>query len=357
MQITSGARRSRLAGYVLGIVCALTLVPSAGAQGPSIDNPAPDASKSDGIYTPFTNRELYQLIASDYQEIAALTNEVLQGRPLPSADILRIYEEAQVAKTGTSSRLMRGFAREEARVAEFPESAEFFGSPTFLDDPVIDAIFGVGSAAGYTPLQRRQAIQKGILGIIYHWSARYVAQAGQNLNPGLVDEAWAIYMGKDVDGAYRNSLSGVAVSREQNFNRPGSIDAPLRQALSRAQRAAADKDSAAYDAAARAAYSRFNAMFYLGVARYLNESLKAVQAGNLENAGVAQVEGLTYYRFIQPTIGRANPDADATIVAYFTAAPGTLTTAGRDDALASLNTAFDALLLEPSDMVIPETFA
>jgi hypothetical protein len=38
-----------------------------------------------------------------------------------------------------------------------------YGSPTCLDDPVIEAILGIGSADGYSPAQRRQAIQKGLL--------------------------------------------------------------------------------------------------------------------------------------------------------------------------------------------------
>jgi hypothetical protein len=38
-------------------------------------------TKSDGIYKPNTNREIYQKISSDYQEIAALTNQLNEGRP------------------------------------------------------------------------------------------------------------------------------------------------------------------------------------------------------------------------------------------------------------------------------------
>jgi hypothetical protein len=357
MRITRASHGSKLISFLLAILAVSFLVPPASAQGPTIENPAPDASRPDGIYTPFTNREIYQLIPSDYQEIVALTNEALQGRPIPSADILRVYEESQHARVGTQSRLLRGFARDEARATEFPEAAAFFGSPTFLDDSVMEAILGIGSASAYTPLQRRQAIQKSVQRVVYAWAMHYVLEAGTSLNPGLVDEAWAIYMGKDVDGAYPNSISAVAVSREQNFNRPGSIDVPLRQALSRAQRAAADKDAAAYQAAAQEITSRMNAIYYLSTARYLNESLKAAQEGNLDAAGASQVEGLSYYRFIQPTVARTNPAADAALVAYFTGAPSALTAAGRDETLAALNTAVDSLLLASSDRVAPENFA
>jgi hypothetical protein len=250
---------------------------AAAPQAPAKPTPAPpSAPDPDGIYTPTTNREIYQLIASDYQEIVALTNAVNDGKPLPSDDILKVYEESKQARLGTQTRPLRTFAREEARATEFPDAARFFGSNTFLDDPVMEAISGSGSARDYSPAQRRQAIQKGVLNIVHHWSRRYVLQAAGTLNPGQVDEAWAIYVGKLVDGKYPNSLAATALSRETNFNRPNSLDAPLRRALSRAQQAANGKDQAGYDAAARDVYSRFNAIFYLSSARYLNEAVKSV---------------------------------------------------------------------------------
>jgi hypothetical protein len=326
------------------------------AVAAQVPPPAADASAPDGIYTPYTNRDIYQRIASDYQEIAGLTDRVLSGSPLPTDEILTIYEEAKIARVGEQARQLRGFAREAARVDEFPDSAAFFGSTTFLDDPVIDAINGTRSAANYSPLQRRAAIQKGVLRIVYHWSARYVVQGGQTLNPGLVDEAWAIYMGLPVNGSYPHSVSATAVALEAAYNRAGAVDPVLRRALSQAQIAAGNKDAAAYDAAARQVFSRFNAIFYLGTAWNLNEPLRSVAQGDAATAAAQLTEGLGYYRSIQPTVASADPDANDTLVAYFNASPDTLTTAQRDAALSALNRAFDALLLEPADMVTPATF-
>ncbi|MCX6024542.1 MAG: hypothetical protein NTZ05_22985 [Chloroflexi bacterium] len=335
-----------------------TAAPAAAGSSPTAGpspTPAPP-TKPDGIYTPTTYREIYQKISSDYQEIVALTNQVLDGKPMPSAEILKIYEEAKLAKVGTGTRPMRGFAREQPRTTDFPESVAFFNSPTFLDDPVIEAISGTGSAAAYTLAQRRQAIQKGLQNIIYHWSRRYVEQAAPTLNAGWVDEGWAIYMGWDVDGKYPNSISALALSREGNYNRPGSIDVPLRQALSKAQKAAQDKNKEAYQAAANEAYSRYNAIFYLGTARYLNEPVKSAQAKKLDDAGVQMVEGASFYRAIRPTVAKASAAADKTIMAFFATPPASLTVQQRDDALAALNQAFDALLLKPTDKVTPATF-
>lgn len=309
------------------------------------------ATKSDGIYTPTTNREAYQKISTDYQEIVALTNQVNEGKPLPAAEILLLYEAGKHTRIGTTSKSMRVWAREATRATDFPDAAAFYKSATFLDTEIVDAIVKSRTAEKYTDGQRRQAIQKGIQRILYHWTRHYLQRASAELNPGLVDEAWAIYVGEEKDGKYPNSLAATAQSREGNFNRPGSIDTPLRQAMSRAQQAASSKDKAAYDAAAAEAYSRFNAMFYLGTVRYLNEALKSAQAGNVDAAGVAQVEGYSFYLAIQPDVAKADAATDRAIVEFYKRSPAELTAEERDAALAAINRVADALRLKPSDLV------
>ena len=79
------------------------------------------------------------------------------------------------------------------------------------------------------------------------------------MNAGQVDEAWAVYMGLPARTmTIPNGLSQIARTREANFNRVGTIDTPFRQALSRAQRAAASGDAEAYGVAAREAHSRLS---------------------------------------------------------------------------------------------------
>ena len=192
-------------------------------------------TKSDGIYTPTTNREIYQKISTDYQEIVALTNLVNLGKPLPAAKILLLYEAGMHTRIGSSSRTLRGFARDPRRGMEFPVSAAYYESDTFLDSPISNAIRMRGEAEEYTPAQQRQAIQKGLERIIYHWAKRYVIRGGERMSPGLVDEAWAVYVGEEVNGEYPNSLAATARKREANFERQGTIDTPLREALVRAQ--------------------------------------------------------------------------------------------------------------------------
>ena len=310
------------------------------------------ASKSDGIFTPVTNREIYQKISTDYQEIAALTNLVNAGRPLPAAEILLLYETGMHTRLGTNSRTLRGFALDaDARSMEFPDSAAFYESGSFLDAPISNAIRKRGSAAEYTDAQRRQAIQKGLQRVLYYWAWRYMILGGERLSAGLVDEAWAVYVGEEVDGEYPNSLAATARKREGNFGREGTIDIPLREAMARAQQAAKDKDRTAYDAAAQDAQSRFNAMFYLGAVRYMNEGLKRAQAGNTDGSGIALVEGLHFYLSIQPQVAKASAEADKLVMAYFETPPDQLTAAQLEAALAAINGTAEALLLTAEDIV------
>ena len=323
------------------------LIPAGLSYETDRDNP----TKSDGIYTPVSHREIYQKISTDYQEIAALTNVVRQGRPLPEAEILLLYEAGMHTRIGTSSRTLRGFARDPRRSEEFPDSVALYESATFLDSPISNAIRMRGEAEEYTDPQRRQAIQKGLLRIIYHWSKRYMFLGGERQSPGLVDEAWAVYVGEEVDGEYPNSLAATALKREADFGREGTIDVPLRQAMAEAQQAAADMDDAAYEAAAQKVYSRFNAIFYLGTVRYIGRVLDDAEAGDHDSLKTHQVEALAFYQSIQPEVAKANSASNDTIITYLEAGPVQITTASRDGALAALNRAASVLLLTQGDLV------
>ena len=292
-------------------------------------------SKSDGYFNPTTNREIYQKISTDYQEILKLTNVVNQGMPLPAAEIWLLYEAGYHTRLGPQSRTLRSFAAGSTPARFFPDAAEFYGSGTFLDSPIQNAVRMRGEAESYTDAQRRQAIGKGLLRVLYHWAKFYMIIGGERMRSGLVDEAWAVYVGEEVDGAYPNSLAAVAQAREGNFGRQGTIDVPLRQAMERARQAADGGDEAVFEAAARDVYSRFNAIFYLSTVRYIGRVMDDAEAGNHDALGTHQVEALAFYQSIQPEVAKADPAADKTIMAYLESAPVGITTASRDAALAS----------------------
>ena len=334
---------------------AIAATNTVGTSGLAIPtNLSPETSgptKSDGYYTATTNREIYQKISTDYQEIAKLTNVIRDGEPFPAAEIWLRYEVGSHTRLGPQSRTLRSFATGPTSATYFPDSVVFYDSASFLDDPIENVVRGRREAENYSDAQRRQAVNKGLLRIIYHWSKFYMIIGGERMNSRLVDEAWAVYVGEEVDGAYPNSLAATAQAREGNFGRQGTIDIPLRQAMDRARQAAHDGDTAAYEAAARDVYSRFNAIFYLATVRYMGRVLDDAQAGNRDGLGTHQVEALAFYQSIQPDVAKANPASDATIVAYLTADPGQVTVAARDEALAALNRTGSALFLEQTDLV------
>ena len=306
-------------------------------------------TKSDGYFSPTTNREIYQKIPTDYQEIVSLTNVVRDGAALPAAEIWLLYEAGSHTRIGNQSRTLRSFAAGTTPGTYFPDAAEFYGSARFLDAPIQNAVRQRGDAAEYTDAQRRQAINKGLLRILYHWSKFYMIIGGEFMRSGLVDEAWAIYVGEEVDGEYPHSLAALARSREGNFGREGTLDVPLREAMEQARQAAEAGDEAAYATAARDVYSRFNAIFYLATVRYIGVVQEDVQNG--DDPGTHQVEALAFYQSIQPEVAKADPAADEQIIAYLTAAPDQVTAASRDAALAALNATAVALLLNEGDLV------
>ena len=165
----------------------------------------------------------------------------------------------------------------------------------------------------------------------------------------LIDEAWAIYVGVEVDGEYSNSLAALARSREGNFGREGTFDIPLREAMDRARQAADDMDADALETATQEVYSRLNAIFYLATVRYIGVTQQDVADG--KDHGTHQVEALAFYQSIQPEVAQADPSADETIMAYLTDEACEITAASRDAALAALNGVTSALLLTQDDLV------
>ncbi len=317
--------------------------------GLSAETEGPTAS--DGYYTATTNREIYQKISTDYQEIVKLSNQVNEGKPLPAVEIWLMYEAGSHTRMGNSSRTLRSFATGTAPSTYSPDSAEFYGSTSFLDSPISNSIRGRGEAENYSDAQKRQAIQKGALRVLYHWAKFYMLIGQDRSSSRLIDEAWAIYVGEEVNGVYPNSVAAVAKAREGNLGSQGTIDIPLRQALDRARQAADDMDADALETATQEVFSRFNAIFYLSTVRYIGRVYDDAQAGDRDALGIHQVEALAFYQSIQPDVAKADPSADETIMACLTGEPSAITVASRDGALAALNGVAADLLLEQSDLV------
>ena len=321
----------------------------------------------DEIYVPVSGVDGHLAIALDARDIAAL----LEASPVDYAAVAQIYSAGKNSKNSDGSfRTLKGFATDAERAEEFADAVAFFGSPTFLDDDVSAAIDGTGEAAGWSDAQRKQAINKGVLRILYHWVRHEMHGAQDKLAAGEVDpadgaphnwdEAWAFYAGAaDETGARPYALAGTALKREDNYAKQGLIDQPLREALADGLEAIEAADESALADAIERVESRLNAIFYLSTARYFQNAFEAASAGDTEEVSIALIEGLSFYRTIQPMVAAADPNADELISAFFSRpADSPFTLEERDEALAALNRSqvASALALEVTDLLSPASY-
>ena len=182
-------------------------------------------TKTDDYYTATTNREIYQKISTDYQEIVKQTNAIREGKPLRlrlkyGCCMKRVLVHDSVTAVGHSGPFPPG----SSLSTYFPESSEYYGSATFLDAPIQNAVRGRGRELYRCP--EASGHSKGLTQNLYHWAKFYMIIGmiiGQDRSSSrLIDEAWAIYVG----GEYLNSLAALARAQEANFGREGTLRYP-----------------------------------------------------------------------------------------------------------------------------------
>ncbi|OGS01315.1 MAG: hypothetical protein A2V88_15850 [Elusimicrobia bacterium RBG_16_66_12] len=330
--------------------------------------PAVSTSTSDEIYTPVSDVDAHLALALDVRDIAAL----LKASPVDYTAIGQIYSEGKNSQRSDGTfRTLKGFATDPGRAEQLADAAALYGSPTFLDDEISAVLNGTGIAAGWTDGQREQAVNKGILRILYYWVLDEMGSAKADLAAGEVDpadgaphawdEAWAFYVGAaDEGGARPYALAATALKREADYKKEGLINEPLRQALADGLEAIEEGDAAALDEAEKRVMSRLNAIFYIATARYFNNAYAAAAKGDTSATAVALVEGLSFYRTIQPIVAVADPEADEIISAFYQrGADGPITVEERDAALAALNerAVTNEMGLQVTDMLTPASYA
>src|SRR5436309_11301185 len=227
------ARPAALAALTIMTIVALAACdskPGGGGPKPSSDsapqlgpNVSGDASRGDDVYTPYSNVEQQAAIAVD-------AGDIMQAASQSNLDSIRgIYENGKNAR-GSS---LRSLARDEGLADEFPTEASFFGTTTFLDAPLMEAINGSGVAASYTPAQRRQAISAEVQRLMAYTMLHQMQIAEAKLRKGdpdpddrshnYVDRAWAFYTATTEGEKRPGSLATTAAELERAFGRDGTI--------------------------------------------------------------------------------------------------------------------------------------
>lgn len=253
-------------------------------------------------------------------------------------------EGGNSVKGDGSVRTLKGFASTPLDEASWQAAAEHFGSDTWLDDAVTEALEGTGRFADASEDQRTQAVQKGIQnGVMVAWvlheldAAKAKMAAGETDPaegaPRNVDEGWAFYHGENPDCA----PYATADKRGVDFGRGHAVNEAILVAFGAARDAAVAGDTDAYDKADTEIRRQIVITYVQAVEKY---TAKAAERG--DDAAKEQAEGYAFYRVIAPQIAAASAEAAKAIE---TALGGTQppTEAQADAALQALRDAYDKL--------------
>jgi hypothetical protein len=278
---------------------------------------------SDEIYTPVSNVDGYFNFSLDLRDIKDLIDAG------DWAGATAIYENGKnfVRDDGTL-RSLQSLAISEEVLAIFPNGAQVYGNPQFLDTHIQAGLDGTSRGAGLSDAARRQLVDKGIQAVIYAKalqeieSARTRTAEGNTDNetgaPHAVDEAAAIYLGaKNEEGVRAFSLSNTARSREGNFGLEGKLDVPLQMELASLQQAAQAGDLAAFEATEARVRGYLNAIFYLATLRYAGSTLDAA----VGDRPVPMAEGWAFFQTIRATVAQASPQTADRINELFSSNP------------------------------------
>jgi hypothetical protein len=281
------------------------------------------SSSSDEIYTPVSDVEGYFNFSLDLRDI----EELMSAGDWAGA--AAIYQNGKnfVRDDGTL-RSLQSLTESEEVAAIFPNGAQVYGDPQFLDSHIQAGLSGTGRGAGLTDAARSQLVDKGIQKLIYAKalqeieSARTRTAEGNTDNtegaPHAVDEGAALYLGaENEEGIRAYSLSATALSRESNFGLEGKLDVPLQRELVSLQRAAQAGDSAAFEATQARVRGHMNAIFYLATLRYSQSTLDATVA----ERPTPMAEGSAFFQTIRATVAQASPETADRINELFSSEP------------------------------------
>lgn len=326
---------------------------SGSASAPASDGDATADPTEDGGYAYTSDVAAHRLVSQDVCDINAL----LDVDPIDFDAVAALYRDgANSVDADGSVRTLAGFATATDRLHGLDE---FYGTDTPLDDWVTSALEGTGVFEGQPDAVRRQGVQKGIQNqimvawVVHELESALAKAADGDLDPASGaphnwDEAWAYYHGAQPGCA----PYATANSRAANF---GTVGADGETALANEAIVAAMNDgrdallAGDIDAARAAAdeVTRNIVITYSQAAvRYATLAAADVEAGDDPMEHV--IEGLAFFRVIEPIVAAAGADVDAITIVLDPASPGAQ--GGGDEVRAALQPAWDALGISADDI-------
>jgi hypothetical protein len=325
---------------------------SGSASAPASGSVDVDAGE-DGGYEYASDVSSHRLVTLDVCEI----NELLDVDPIDFDAVAAIYVEGEHSVDADGSvRTLAGFATATDRLHGLDE---YYASAAPLDDWVTSAFDGTGIFDGAIDAVRRQGVQKGIQNqvmvawVVHELESALAKAADGDVDPGdgaphNWDEAWAYYHGAEPGCA----PFATASSRAGNF---GTVGADGETALAnerileamidgRDALVAGDVDTAR--SAAREVVRNVVITYSQAAVRYATLAAADVEAG--DDPTEHTIEGLAFFRVIEPIVAGAGADVDTVNEVLDPSAPGV--NGGGAEVRAALQPAWDALGIAADDI-------
>lgn len=325
---------------------------SGSASAPAAGDAATDPAV-DGGYLYASDVSAHRLVTEDVCEI----NTLLDADPIDFEAVAAIYRDgANSVNSDGSVRTIAGFSTAADRLHGVDE---YYGTEAPLDEWVASALEGTGSFDGQSDAVRRQGVQKGIqnqimVAWVVHELNTALAKAAEgdidpaNGAPHNWDEAWAFYHGAQPGCA----PYATANSRAGNFGTTAAdgetalTNEAILAAMNSGRDALIAGDVDAAEAAADAVTKNVVITYSQAAIRYATLTVDDVEAG--EDPMEHVVEGLAFFRVIEPIVAGLGADVDTISTILDPAAPGE--NGGGDEVRAALQPAWDALGISADDI-------
>ena len=289
---------------------------SSGSASGTADASAEGPTAADGGYAYASNVDSHRLVVADVCDV----KDLLDADPIDFDAARTVYTDGgNSVNSDGEARTLGGFASRDDRLHGYDE---YYASSTPLDDFVTAALDGSDIFADTADAVRAQGVEKGIQNqVMVAWVVHELNTAVGKAEDGDIDpedgaphnwdEGWAFYHGAEPGCA----PFATATSRAENFGTlTADGDAPANVAILTAMDEGRDallEGDVEAAAAARDEVLRNVVITYSQAAiRYATLAPQDIEAGNVETAAEHTVEGLAFWRVIEPLVaGDADVDA------------------------------------------------
>ena len=323
---------------------------SASASAPADGSSADDSGEpveAEGGYTYASDVTAHRQVTRDVCEIKELLETPTPDFEAASA----IYSDGEYSNNSDGSvRTLAGFAGSEDELHGFDT---YYGTATPLDDWVTEALSGTGRFADTSDTVRAQAAEKGVQNqIMVAWTIHELNSAIEKAEAGEIDpdvgaphnwdEAWAFYHGAAPDCApYATANSRAGDFATLSDDGIAEVNETIVEAMNAGRDALITGDTQAASDSVDEIVRGVVITYSQATLRYATLVDDDVENGDIDEAAEHRIEGLAFFRVIEPLVADLGADVD-TMNAVFDleAEPGS--NGGVDEVRSALTPAWNA---------------